>query len=425
MNSRFDTRKSGAPRLHRNGLGLALALLLSLSGPTYVFGAQLDGHTEAVNPSEHVELRYVRTLPAPHERLLNGMYQEGTSQLTWSEDGQRLAAYVRSGLAVKIWSADGLYQFEFPRHARFGPNASLLGFVSGHDQLIISPSANSNDLEEIENVEQCAFSIVDAATGKVIRNVPGPNPGKTFRENMAQHQAISPNQELLAIAYHSYAGDRIDVYETRDWQRVASLHNDPQPGVARQFLAFSRDSTKLAVANGFNKRVEIFEVGTWRLLQSIEPFPEKPPPMNALVLTALAFSPDGSKIAVGAFGGGTWKQSAGDKRTADGPGTSVEKFPRDPLRVYRIDDGGLVASASGFPSGFTDEHTLAWLPGSDVLAFIDARRQLLLWSPLQQTPPTAVLPFKSQPGRLVLSPDGTHLAVNFAEGVKIFEMVPH
>jgi len=375
------------------------------------------------------ELRYVRTLPAPNEFYNYGTLQSGTSRLTWSPDGERLAAYIRSGLAIMTWSPDGKYQYEFPRYASFGLDSDLLGFVSGHSQIVTSPAAERRNSEDEEKVTQNAFSVMDPATGKVLRGVPGPNPGKTFRENIAWHQAISPDQALLAVIYHPYAGRSIGVYSTRDWQRIAEIgigdSNRPvSPLEVARALAFSPDGKKLAVARGDNNRVDIFEVGSWTLLRSIEAFPETAPPTRGRILiSVIAFSPDGMMIAVGSSSGGTYWHHPNGSLAPAGVGKPVEEFPPDPLRVFRVDDGSLVASASGFPGGFLNESKIAWMPNSGFTAFLDNERRLHLWNPTQPGPPALLLALERTSTGLAFSPDGGQLAINFANGVKIFDVI--
>ena len=299
------------------------------------------------------ELQYVRTLSAPNQLSVNGRYQSGTSRLAWSQDGERLAVYVNNGLDILTWSLDGTYQFQFPRHTRFGLDSYVLGFLSGHSQIIVSPAANTKNLDDEKSTEAMAFSVVDAATGSVLRGVAGPNPGKTFRENIVRHFSISSDQKLIAVIYHPNAGRSIGIYSTDSWERIGaidlSLNNrTPDP----QAVAFSHDGTKLAVARGDNGHVDVFEVGSWRLMRSINAFPEAPPPMYVLLLGAISFSPDGSMIAVAAGSGGAYRKYSDGSPAPIGKGSVIDEFPADPLRVFRVDDGSLIDSARGFPAGF-------------------------------------------------------------------------
>jgi WD40 repeat protein len=365
------------------------------------------------------ELRYVRTLSAPNESYSFGMFQSGTYRLAWSPDGERLATYIRSGLAIMTWSPDGKYQYEFPRYG-FGPTAYALGFLSGHSQLITSPAGQDNSPDEQQAAEQNAFSVMDPTTGKVLRGVPGPNPGKTFRENEAHQLAISSDRHLVAAIYPPSAGRSIGVYSTRDWLRVAVIDLDDDSGIEALALAFSPDSRRLAIAHGKKGRVDIFEVGSWTLLRTIEAFPEQP--VKFVFLRALAFSSDGSMIAVGSGSGGIYWQYSNGSPAPEGRGNPIRQFPYDPLRVFRVDDGSFVASAAEFAASFND-NGLAWSPASGFLAFVDSYRQLRLWSPTHSGPPTIAVKHERNMGGLAFSPDGAQLAINFLNGVMIFDVI--
>jgi WD40 repeat protein len=388
---------------------------------TYAEDAPASSSATLSAPLALPELRYVRTLPAANESYSFGMFQSGTSRLAWSPDGERLATYTRSGLAITTWSPDGKYQHEFPRYG-FGPTAYALGFLSGHSQIITSPAAQNNTPDEQQAAEQNAFSVMDPATGKVLRCVPGPNPGKTFRENATERLAISPDRQLAAVIYHPYAGRSIGVYSTRDWLRVGVIDIDDDRNMGAQALAFSSDSTKLAIAHGRKGRVDILQVGSWTLLRTIEAFPEQPPGMQSVFLHALAFSFDGTMIAVGSGSGGVYWQYSNGSPAPEGAGNAIRQFPYDPLRVFRVDDGSFVASAAEFAASFED-YKLAWSPDSSFLAFVDSYRQLRLWSPTHPGPPViAVKPERNMDG-LAFSPNGAQLAINFLNGVKIFDVI--
>lgn len=422
-----DKRLTAAERKSRATLrAIALVVIVFVaasiaSAVTYAEDAPASSRAAASAQQLLPELRYVRTLPAPNEIYSFGMFQSGTYRLMWSPDGERLAAYIRGGLAVMAWSPDGKYQYEFPRHG-FGPDAYALGFLSGHSQIITSPAAQNKNADEEQEAEQNAFSVMDPATGKILRGVPGPNPGKTFRENIAHHLVISPDQQLIAVIYHPYAGRSIGVYSTRDWIRVAVIDLDDDSGIEAQALAFSPDSTKLAIAHGRKGRVDILEVGSWTLQRTIEAFPEQPPPMQFMFVRAVAFSSDGSMIAVGSGSGGVYWQYPDGSPAPEGAGKAIRHFPYDPLRVFRVDDGSLIGSAAEFAASFNDNR-LAWSPASGFLAFIDSYRQLRLWSPAHSGPPIIAMKPERNTGGLAFSPNGAQLAINFLNGVKIFDVI--
>jgi WD40 repeat protein len=232
--------------------------------------------------------------------------------------------------------------------------------------------------------------------------------------------AISPDQQLVAVIYHPYAGRSIGVYSTRDWLRVAAIDLDDDSGMEAIALAFSPDSRKLAIAHGKKGRVDILEVGSWKLLRTIEAFPEQS--MKFVFLRALAFSADGSMVAVASGSGGVYWQYPDGSPAPEGKGKAIRQFPYDPLRVFRVDDGSFVASAAEFAASF-DDNRLAWSPASGFLAFVDSYRQLRLWSPAHPGPPIIAVKAERNMGGLAFSPNGAQLAVNFLNGVKIFDVI--
>jgi hypothetical protein len=427
--------------LFRSGALALVVLALCVSWPARAQNAANPAEAASRRSPAPPEFHYVRTLPAPTEVSLFGMPPSSTSRLTWSMDGERLAAYVRAGTGIMLWSADGKYQYEFPKRFRFGRDARVLGFLSGHSQLIVRPVARTSDSEEDAKVEQYAFSVLEAETGKLIHSVPAPNPGApdpgmTIRENIAQHQAISPDQSLVAVIFHRRAGSSVEVFSSRAWQRVAEFDIEEKNGsaaqasvtqasVARasmaQALAFSPDGKKLAVARGLSRRVDVFEVGSWKLLRSIDAFPETRPAVPAASVRAIAFSPDSTMIAVGSSPGSRREYLDG-RSEKSGTRRLVEGVQRDSLGVFRVEDGAWVASVGDFPGGITDEQNLAWVPGGEFIAFLDADRSLRLWSPTHPAPSTVAAKFGQRPGWLVFSPDGSQLAINFADGIKLFDV---
>jgi WD40 repeat protein len=183
-------------------------------------------------------------------------------------------------------------------------------------------------------------------------------------------------------------------------------------------LTFSPDGQLLAVVSGPRGRVMLFDTGSWRLLRSIEAYPEPNPPMRYVSVTTVAFSPDSSLIAVGTFGGGVWPDPKPRDAPTQGP---VVSFPADPLRIFRIGDGSKVASVSVFPGGFLHDNRLAWLPNGRALMFLDAVGDIRVWRGADNTS-SSIVGNVHQADSLKVSRDGHQLAVSDPDGVRLFDL---
>jgi WD40 repeat protein len=179
----------------------------------------------------------------------------------------------------------------------------------------------------------------------------------------------------------------------------------------------------LAVIHGLKGRIKFFQVGSWTLSGSLATYPEELPPMSVVTLGDLAFNPDGAMIAVGQTGGGSWW------RHPKLFGSGEFKRVADVLRVYRVSDGSLVASLDSFPGGL-HRSGLVWSPNGEYLAFQDAVGDIRFWNPFRSDHSVAVArkaggnapPFRHS--ALLFSRDGSQLAANFPDCVRIFDVVP-
>jgi WD40 repeat protein len=387
--------------------------VLAIAALAWPFYAQPPeaGPQQTGLPSLHL----VRTLSA------TGKWP-GTSQLAWSADGERLAAYGGAGIAT--WSPDGKYQKELAVHQHY-PSLNVLRYLSGHSQLITSPVASVNSSEERERLADVALSVVDAETGKVIQNIPGPRPGGREPMNSATDLAVSPNERLIAVIC-GHVERQINVYSTNDWKQVATvdLHTGEKGDTLPPYgLAFSPDGKTLAVIHGSNGRIEFFNVESWAFSGSFVTYPDPLPPKDVLVLQALAFSPDGTMIAVGSGGGGSWWSYPAGMIALPGSGAFKQEFPADPLRVFRISDGVRVASLGSFPGGL-HAAGLVWSPKGDYLAFQDGLGDIRFWNPFQPKLSIAVARKGVHYSNLLFSRDSLQLAASFPDGVKVFDVVP-
>jgi WD40 repeat protein len=408
-------------------IGTALFVgLMSSTGTSSVTGCgpQASSDGSQLFP----QIKFARLLSAPNEHYPAFNMVSGTSNLTWSPDGERLAAYVRNGLAITVWSPDGKVQHEIPRYNKAGlTSAYVLGFLSGHDQLLTGPAASDpNDLLAVEDV---AFSIVDAETGQVVHNVIGLNPGKSFRENIVTAAAISPDGRFVAVIYNVIydlsADRRVGIYSTDNWQRIAAIPLSYESDSPRaDAISFSPSGKMLAVTYqnkfGDNKRIDIFNVPAWTLNRSIETFPELPRTVHTST-AAVRFSSDETMIAVILNGGGAyWKYPNGGLAPKGVGNVFVTPIP-EPLRVFKISDGMRLASAGEFAGGF-EENKMSWSPIGNFIEFLDLRGYLYFWDPLSTGGPHEMCQLVRTTTAASFSPNGKMLSQGFDEGVNLYDL---
>jgi WD40 repeat protein len=429
-----SVRHLAAPATILLVVALSLGAVMFALSRTAECGASRWG--EALSPSRAKDshglprLRLLRTLSAFNEQYpLLGM-QSGNSGLTWSPDGERLAAYVRAEHGIQVWSPDGKVQYEIPtgNMAGAGGPDDVLGFLAGHSQLLTSLS-RSEENPPPEGTQ--LLSVLDAETGKVLHYVMAQKPEIGVRYNTVSKAAISPDQHLVAVIYHDLiTGERIDrrigIYSTDNWRRIAAIaFGDDMPNGA-DAIAFSPDGTLLAVAYENmpahrDARVDIFSVDSWERTRSIKTFPDAPPKTINLRAGAIRFNHDGSMIAVIMDAGGAyWKNSNGEF-VSKGSGTLFQSDLPEPLRVFKISNGMPIASAGGFSSGF-EKHKMEWSPRDNFIEFLDLDGFLYLWNPTPGDPPQEKCQLPHSTTVVTFSPDGTLLSQGFADGVNLYEL---
>lgn len=350
--------------------------------------------------------------------------KSGAVDLAWSTDGERLASYGYGETGIAAWSPDGKYQ-KVSHIYRDSPGEHFLHYLSGHRLLITSPLAEANSAEERSKLADTAFSVVDAEMGRVVQNIPGPHPGGRPPENTAIDLALSPDERFVAVI-SSRVKPRINIYSTDDWKQVATIDlNTGEKGdsLDPRGLGFSPDGKTLAVLHGLKGKIKFYKVESWAISGSIVTYADPFSAVHAVALSALSYSPDGAMIAVGASSGGSWWIPQNGLIRIPGSGTLKVEFPADPLRVYRLSDGKLIASLGSFPGGIHG-HGLVWSPNGEYLAFQDALGDIRFWNPFQQGLSVNVARKSKTYSSLLFSSDGSQLAANFTDGLRIFDVVP-
>ena len=437
---RFPGRLSGQAWVFSIVVPLVALILTSVGAPGQ------EATSAVVPPPEHesaiAEIRLLRTLPAEHEVYpLMGM-ESGTYGVAWSPDGERLATYAADSRKVIIWDRGGKVIREIRRYGLDLLAPKTLDFVAGHSQILMAPSVIDPKGEEARNggnivsnwenspLEKILLSRVTIETDG-IENIDGPETDKGWRYNEAGTLSVSPDQSMIAVTYGPLNRQKIGIYSTKNWRRIATpgddivkIPNGYDFKAVVEALAFSPNGRLLAVGRTLGQ-VQIYDTTTWGLVRAIDVFPDVPPPRTPMS-GVLAFSPDSNSLAVGAnHGGSAWILTSG-QFGKPGQGTFTINEPPDPVRVFRVSDGTRMASASGFLAGLWLMGTrgLAWSPTNNLVAFISAQGDLHVWNPMHPDKPHAVAYVNRNADSLAFSPDGRLIAISVPRGIDLFEITP-
>jgi WD40 repeat protein len=380
-------------------LGLGLVLALASSSPSIQTAT-----TEPVDAAKPTlpNLRLVRELQTPGP----------VSTVVWSSDGTKLAAGSLEGpfapfniqnpygKVITIWDSSGHVVRQIQRETAFFDFHDTFAFVSDDTQLVTPPVLSANG----------AFALFDVGTGELVREVPGPHPGEPHNVNGAMGFVASPDESILAATFRRHQPAAI--YSTQDWNKRRDLW-------IRSPIAFSRDGKVLAAnevsrdiaPSEVNRYVVVYDLDTNRIVREIDAFPDR-----VSATSAIAFSPDGSLIALGSSG------THGVDRSADG---RVRWIPlnnsNSSLRVFDLDNRTFRA-AYGNSAAITSG--LAWSTDGHFIVFMTGGRVLHIWNPFQTDNSERIIDLNAaEGGPIALSRDGTMLAVGVGQRVRMYQFV--
>jgi WD40 repeat protein len=424
--------------LRAHGLAIVLAafaLTLSIvawallqSG--YVSGQGVSASAEPY-PDSLPRLRTLRTLSGPHEGFPLIDLVAGAIGVAWSSDGQRVATFMNGGAQLMVSSPDGAVSHVSPRyHAPWLGWRDVLGFLSGRREVLTNPAIPEQTNPLTAEAQNIAMSVLDAETGKVLRNIPGPRPGGKWQDNIVQKFAISPDQKLVATAnnFDRLAEHRVRIYSTDNWRLLTELSFGGSHSLeGAEALAFSPDGSMLAIGYMLERqqigRVDIFDVGSWMLKRTIDAFPERAPPQAWPDIGHVSFSHDDSLILVVSESGGMFWKYPNGLLAPPGEGAPTPDYPAEPIRVFKIADGTRIAAGGGTVGSVWPIANIAWSPTRNLIAFVDDGLMLNLWDPTASGHPQAVQKLERATTAIAFSPDGTMLGQAFGEGVRLFQVV--
>jgi hypothetical protein len=282
--------------------------------------------------SDSSGIQILRDLPTPGR----------ISKVVWSSDGSKVAASIlapdggipflftlpaATGKLILIWNDAGQILHKLEQADSYFFDHDGFDFVASDSQIVAPPSLKSNSF---------AFSVFDLNSEEILREVGGSNPKGVRPVNAASAIVASPDRSILAIGGFGEGNEpQVVLYSTRDWSKL-SFPGSFMPGGVKRLtaLAFSNDGKYLATAH--SRILIIYDLFSRRIVRAFEPFSE-----NSGTVTALSFSPDGTKIAVGVNAGFVRK----------GSGVEVEKVAaKDPVRIFVMGNVSTDRNYPGFKS---------------------------------------------------------------------------
>jgi eukaryotic-like serine/threonine-protein kinase len=314
------------------------------------------------------------------------------SGVAWSDDGSQLAAYSDFGRNISLWRRDGTALNVLRRDVSY--NGNSLSFLPGGTELITPTADDSHGRQSV------AMTVWDIAHAKPARDVEGPAPGHPVQENRAIAFALSPKGDEVAAVTSPLPGKPVTVYAVSDWAAHAAL---PLPANDSALsVAFSPDSRTVAVGT-VQGRVVLFDTrDTGREPRVITAFTAPP----TIGVDALAFSPDGRFLATGA---------------GLVIGTPNADTPLAPVKVWRVEDGGAVASFSGT---YMPVRQVSWAADGRTLAAAGGDRTLRLFTLDQNGAATGsrVVDLGGAVTSARFSPDGRAIAATSGDSVMVFNL---
>jgi WD40 repeat protein len=314
--------------------GLIVGLLIAIAGTHKVWS---DDVIRSATPSA-IYLREIARVPIEADGPGGGSIQA----LAWSPDGKRLAAAFDWGFQVSVFDTSDWRQVSRFKGKSFQPERQL-AFLS-NSEIITSPSENNTD-------SPSALAFYDSETGRLSRELPRPPEFSTALTD--------------AIAVPS--GGRYIAYIASGMRRSTLLFE----AVSGKFigrLATPIDSVTPTIAGGLGDRLAVSvsflaERAESEVRKEIYLFDASTNAVDRILaghvpgVGSLAWSPDGKLIASGASmltgkGGGVWIRD------------------QDPIRVWNVETGTIVASFFGL---YDPIYQLAWHPSKRVLATRSAR----------------------------------------------------
>ena len=241
----------------------------------------------------------------------------GLTSIAFSPNGTQLAASDFGG-AVRLWDITGA-------------SPLILGTFSGH-RFPVEHIAFSPDGDTVASASDDGTIALWSTRGTLLGGLANPSIAVAF----------SPDGRTLALSTHDASGNVIALYAMPARTLIKEL---PVPGLAA--LAFSPDGQTLVVAPRTPALgpVEVWNVATWKQTGSFQTGLVSSVKGTATGINSIAFSPDGTMLAVSAT------QSTNVQVWSTATLTRIASFPVTKDTPYPASLGGGVFDLSFSPNG--------------------------------------------------------------------------
>ncbi|MHB1586280.1 MAG: WD40 repeat domain-containing protein [Acidiferrobacteraceae bacterium] len=374
---------------------LALLLILALLPWSTPSAAALGSTLKAwlrLGKYRETVATLVATLPEPHG---------GVWGLAFSPDGRRLAASSPQTGSIPLW--------DWRRHRVVRRFRKVGDDLESTTALAFSPDGRW--LASCTSGSQsAAVQVWNARTGARVARLLGPHGGWN-----CDAIAFTPNgRSLIRVAdFVPHDGHTLVVYDTRTWSIRWGLKTQPfSPNTLAlsphgHWAALGGDTLERSRigASYFQEQIVLVNLVSHTLTRTIPTFPRAPPrllygqlvPVANNPASALAWSPDGTELAVGQWG--------------------VDPGGSDAVRIYNVRTGAVVAREPG-PLG-TWVSALRYTPDGKYLIEAGIRHQVELWDGAHRHL-LQVIPH--QAWSLAVSPNGHALALGEGRQIQVWHL---
>jgi WD40 repeat protein len=324
--------------------------------------------------------------------------------VAWSADGSRIAAASNYGRQITVWDKFGRQLRLIDTQAEGPVLGASIAFGANRSQVVYDPPGNASS--------DVALAVWDVDSGKIVKLIrgpctngavlPGANRGEIYTSDPKGRYIVSVSQ---AAREASVTCNGVVVYSTLDWSIVGGLRVKTDPGAVGTF-----ENGRVIIFDSGDGDVTLFDAAcihppvTFQAYERVK--------FGTRDVLAVAGSPDG-RFFLASAGGGLINGPYVNDPTAIEWGQEPS-----PLRIFRADNGQLVAS---FDPPFEIQKA-RWDPKGRYVAFVDYSQHLFIWRPFASRLGYARFHLPTNGLGLAISPDGNSIATTTDTGVIVLAL---